>query len=133
MLAFPCNQFGGQAPGTDECERNYTYRRLQLPTDAANFTIFDKSVVNGPGSLPLYTYLKDAAPKQPPFDICGDCDVAWNFEKFLLNATGQPVARYPAGVSPSVAESKVRELLGLSELKAPGELGLPKLYPDRSA
>ena len=44
VLAFPCNQFGGQAPASDECERNYTYRRMQLPFNVTNFTIFDKSM-----------------------------------------------------------------------------------------
>ena len=58
VLAFPCNQFGGQAPATDECERNYTYRRMQLPFAPPSFTIFDKVEVNGPSSLPLFRFLK---------------------------------------------------------------------------
>ena len=59
MLAFPCNQFGGQAPATDECERNYTYRRMQLPFSPPSFTIFDKVDVNGPYALPLFRFLED--------------------------------------------------------------------------
>ena len=132
VLAFPCNQFGGQAPGTDECERNYTYRRMQLPFNAPNFTIFDKAVVNGPGSLKLFNFLKQAAPKESPFDMCGECDIAWNYEKFLVNASGYPVRRYPSGISPLVAEMAIRELLNVSELKSPQEAGFPKLYPSEA-
>lgn len=133
VLAFPCNQFGGQAPGTDECERNYTYRRMQLPFNVPNFTIFDKAVVNGPGSLPLFRFLKQKGPKEAPFDMCGECDIAWNYEKFLVNASGYPVKRYPAGISPLVAEMAIRELLNVSELKSPQEAGFPKLYPGAAA
>ena len=71
-------------------------------------------VVNGPGSLPLYRFLKLKSPKTAPFDLCGECDVSWNYEKFLVNASGWPVKRYPAGISPMVAEMDVRELLNAS-------------------
>jgi len=129
VLAFPSNQFGGQAPGTDECERNYTYRRMQLPFNVSNFAIFDKSIVNGPGSLPLFRFLKLRSPKLAPFDYCGECEVAWNYEKFVVNASGYPVRRFPAGITPMVAEPLIRELLNVSELKSPAELGMPTLYP----
>lgn len=129
VLAFPCNQFGGQAPASDECERNYTYRRMQLPFNVTNFTIFDKSIVNGPGSLQLFRFLKDAAPKVAEFEWCGECEIAWNYEKFLVNASGYPVRRYPAGITPMVAEPLLRELLNVTELKSPQELGTNALYP----
>jgi len=129
VLAFPCNQFGGQAPATDECERNYTYRRMQLPFAPPSFTIFDKVEVNGPSSLPLFRFLKTKSPRDGPFAFCGHCDIAWNYEKFVVNASGYPVRRIPAGVSPTEAEPAIRELLGLTELKAPAEVGIPKRYP----
>ena len=129
MLAFPCNQFGGQAPASDACERNYTYRRMQLPFSPPSFTIFDKVDVNGPHALPLFRFLKTKAPRDAPFDVCGHCDIAWNYEKFVVNSSGWPVRRIPAGVSPTEAEPAIRKLLGLPELKAPAELGIPKRYP----
>ena len=47
----------------------------------------------------------------------------------MVNSSGWPVRRIPAGVSPTEAEPAIRKLLGLTELKAPAEIGIPKRYP----
>jgi glutathione peroxidase len=78
VLGFPCNQFGGQEPGTPEqisefCSTSY----------GVSFPLFDKLLVNGPDRHPLYTELtavSDAAGKAG--------DIEWNFEKFLVSSTG---------------------------------------------
>ncbi len=72
ILAFPCNDFGGQEPGTNEqiqtfCTANY----------GVTFKLFDKIKVLGPDKSPLYTILTDNS-------ITGKGDVKWNFEKFLI-------------------------------------------------
>ena len=61
------------------------------------------------GSLPLFRFLKKRAPKLPG---CAGCEIAWNYEKFLLDGAGVPVARYPATTSPMAAEETIVKLLG---------------------
>lgn len=84
VLGFPCNQFGGQEPGSDEeiasfCAANY----------GVTFPVFSKIEVNGPGRHPLYEALTETA------DARGEAgDVAWNFEKFLIAPGGDVVARF---------------------------------------
>jgi len=106
-LAFPSNQFGGQAPRSSSCERGYMYKKIGMPH--GSFPIFDKVDVNGPESLPLYRFLRARAPKLPG---CAGCNVAWNYEKFLVDAAGVPVARYAAATSPLEAEPTIVKLLG---------------------
>ena len=90
VLDFPCNQFGQQAPGTDEsihqfCKLNYN----------TAFPRFKKVKVNGEDAEPLYQFLKeqkgfagwDPNYKESP-------DIKWNFTKFLINKKGQVVARF---------------------------------------
>jgi glutathione peroxidase len=78
-LGMPCNQFGGQEPGTSDdiaefCTLNF----------GVSFPLFAKLEVNGPGEHPLYTWLKSAFPG----------DIEWNFAKFLVGRDGQVVARF---------------------------------------
>lgn len=85
VLGFPCNQFGGQEPGSAEtiaqfCETQY----------GVSFPLFDKIEVNGSGASPLYDWLKTAYPG----------DIEWNFAKFLIGRDGQVVARFPADMPP---------------------------------
>jgi len=110
VLAFPSNQFGGQAPGSPECERAYMHTKVGIPAGLGYFTVFDTVDVNGPTADPLYRFLKRKAPR---FADCGGCDIAWNYEKFLLDKNGVPVARYHAADSPLEAETTIRELLGM--------------------
>ena len=74
VVGFPCNQFGGQEPGTAEeiaefCSVNY----------GVSFPMFEKIEVNGPGRHPVYTELTEVP------DASGEAgDIQWNFEKFLI-------------------------------------------------
>lgn len=85
VLGFPCNQFGGQEPGTSAdiaqfCETQYS----------VSFPLFAKIAVNGPGEAPLYSWLKAKYPG----------DIEWNFAKFLIGRDGQVVMRFPADMPP---------------------------------
>ncbi len=94
VLGVPCNQFGGQEPGTpveiaEFCRVNYGVR----------FPLTEKVEVNGPGRHPLYQALADTP------DAEGKAgDVQWNFEKFLLAPDGQVVARVRPNVEPESPE-----------------------------
>ena len=90
VLGFPCNQFGRQEPGTNEEILEFAQSRYD-----ANFQMFAKVEVNGPGACALYRYLKSAQPRPD-----GQQDVAWNFTKFLVDGDGEVVARYEPGVTP---------------------------------
>ena len=90
VLGFPCNQFGGQEPGTNEEILEFARSRYD-----ANFPMFEKVKVKGADACELYRYLtsKQASPKGKP-------DIAWNFTKFLVGPDGEVLARYEPGVTP---------------------------------
>ncbi len=88
VLGIPCNQFGAQEPGTPAeiqqfCSLNY----------GVSFPLSAKIDVNGPHRDPLYAWLTSQDNGFPG-------DIAWNFEKFLIDAAGRVVARYPSGTKP---------------------------------
>lgn len=94
ILGFPCNQFGAQEPGTEEeiqefCSKNY----------GVKFQMFSKVDVNGDEACDLYKYLTDLD-LQPT----GKGKISWNFEKFLLNKNGEPVARFSPRTKPDAKE-----------------------------
>ena len=90
MLAFPCNQFGGQEPGSNEEIREFASSQYD-----ANFPLFAKSDVNGDNASPLYNWLRAEQPGE------GDTsDIGWNFEKFLVDRTGSVVARWAPQTTP---------------------------------
>ena len=100
MLAFPCNQFGGQEPGTDE-----EILEFATSTYDANFPMFHKIDVNGENEAPLYTMLKAAQPGE------GDsADITWNFEKFLVDKDGNVVKRFAPPVTPEEVTPDVEAL-----------------------
>ena len=82
ILGFPCNQFGGQEPGSAEDIRKFCTSKYSV-----TFPLMAKVEVNGDGACDLYKYLTglDAKPK-------GAGKVKWNFEKFLVGRDGQVVA-----------------------------------------
>ncbi|MES2125481.1 MAG: glutathione peroxidase [Gemmatimonadota bacterium] len=97
VLAFPCNQFGQQEPGTaaeiaDFCERNYQ----------TTFPIFGKVNVNGDDADPLWTFLKEKRP-----GILGTTAIKWNFTKFLVSPEGEVVKRYGSDTTPEALEQDV--------------------------
>jgi glutathione peroxidase len=101
ILAFPCNQFGGQEPGSSDeigkfCETNY----------GVSFPIFAKTDVNGPNSHPLFQFLKVEAP-----GILGTENIKWNFTKFLVSRSGQVVNRYASASSPESIRPEILKLL----------------------
>ena len=89
VVGFPCNQFGGQEPGTTE-----EIEEFCSLTYGVTFPMFEKIEVNGEGRHPIYDELTSVP------DAAGEAgDVQWNFEKFLI-ANGQVLARFRPGVEP---------------------------------
>ena len=100
VLDFPCNQFGHQAPGTDE--EIVSFCRLHYST---SFPQFSKIDVNGPQEAPLYTYLK-----KEKGGVLGSA-AKWNFIKFLVDREGRVVGRFAPTVTPEQMEEKILPLL----------------------
>ncbi|MQL41317.1 redoxin domain-containing protein [Escherichia coli] len=100
VLAFPCNQFGMQEPGSNQEIKQFACTRFK-----AEFPIFDKVDVNGPFTAPVYQFLKSSAG-----GFLGDL-VKWNFEKFLVDKNGKVVERYPPTTSPFQIEKDIQRLL----------------------
>jgi glutathione peroxidase len=94
VLGFPCNQFGGQEPGTEE-----EIAEFCSTTYGVKFPMFSKIDVNGEKQAPLYKYLTSVETKP-----VGPGKISWNFEKFVLNKKGVVVARFAPGLSPDSAE-----------------------------
>jgi glutathione peroxidase len=94
VLGVPCNQFGGQEPGTSEeiaefCSTSY----------GVTFPMTEKVEVNGEGRHPLYQMLTPVAD-----DEGHTGDIRWNFEKFLVAADGTVAARFAPGTQPKADE-----------------------------
>ncbi|XP_050366780.1 probable phospholipid hydroperoxide glutathione peroxidase [Argentina anserina] len=100
ILAFPCNQFGGQEPGSNSQIKQFACTRYK-----AEFPIFDKVDVNGPSTAPVYQFLKSSAG-----GFLGDI-IKWNFEKFLVDKNGKVVERYPPTTSPFQIEKDIQKLV----------------------
>lgn len=101
VLAFPCNQFGGQEPDSDEEVFAFAVDKYQ-----ANFPMFSKIEVNGSGACALYQWLKAAKPDEE-----GSADIPWNFAKFLIDKSGQVVARFSPQTSPEELTDAIEALL----------------------
>ena len=103
ILAFPCNQFGGQEPGTNDEIVQFACTRFK-----AEYPIFDKVDVNGNNVSPLYKFLKSSKG-----GLFGD-SIKWNFSKFLVDKEGHVVDRYAPTTSPLSIEKDIKKLLGSS-------------------
>jgi len=101
ILAFPCNQFAGQEPGSNEDIQETVCTRFK-----AEFPIFDKINVNGKDTAPLFKYLKSQKG-----GFLGD-GIKWNFTKFLVDKDGKVVGRYAPTTSPLKIENDIQKLLG---------------------
>ena len=123
ILDIPCNQFGGQAPGTDDeihafCTLNYK----------TTFPQMKKSEVNGPNELPLYTWLKaqkgfegfqehqykallEKMFSEADPDWASKPDIKWNFTKFVVDRAGNVVARFEPTADMAQVEACVKALL----------------------
>ncbi|ANC07524.1 MULTISPECIES: glutathione peroxidase [Bacillus cereus group] len=102
ILGFPCNQFGGQEPGTEAditsfCELNY----------GVNFPMFAKVDVKGDKAHPLYTYMTEQA-----LGLLGMKAVKWNFTKFLIGKDGKVVGRFAPQTKPVDLEVEIEKVLG---------------------
>ena len=100
ILDFPCNQFGNQAPGTEEEIVNFC--KVNFGT---TFKQFSKVDVNGPKEDPLFTYLK--AQKK---GLMGSA-IKWNFTKFLVDRNGRVIERFAPATVPEKIEDKIKELI----------------------
>ena len=101
ILGFPCNQFGGQEPGTNEEIAEWARDFYDV-----NFPMFAKIDVNGANEAPLYTILKAGQPGS------GDsADIGWNFEKFLVNPEGEVVRRWDTGTTPETIGAELADLM----------------------
>ncbi|APA07705.1 glutathione peroxidase [Sclerotinia sclerotiorum 1980 UF-70] len=101
ILGFPCNQFGGQDPGTDEeiqsfCQINY----------GVSFPIMKKVDVNGDNAAPLFKWLKEEKP-----GLLGLQRVKWNFEKWLVGRDGKVKQRWASTTKPESLEKPILEAL----------------------
>ncbi|KDQ59318.1 hypothetical protein JAAARDRAFT_34052 [Jaapia argillacea MUCL 33604] len=101
VLGFPCNQFGGQEPGTDAdisqfCELNH----------GVTFTLMKKSDVNGDNTNEVFKWLKNEKS-----GLLGMTRIKWNFEKFLVDKEGKVVGRWASTTSPSALDDEIKKLL----------------------
>ena len=100
ILDFPCNQFGHQAPGSDEEITDFCQSRYGV-----TFRQFKKIEVNGEGEEPLYTFLKSQKK-----GVMGN-QIKWNFTKFLVDRKGTVVERFAPTVTPEKIDEQIKELL----------------------
>ena len=101
ILAFPCNQFGAQEPGSNEeiqefCDINFN----------VSFKIFDKINVNGSNASPLFKHLKNEAK-----GVMGSEAIKWNFTKFLIDNNGSVIKRYSPQTTPDKIDKDLSKIL----------------------
>lgn len=87
ILAFPANNFGKQEPGSDEEIKSFCFTKYSL-----TFPLFSKISVKGDDTHPLYQYLTENSPFPG--------EVEWNFQKYLIDRTGNVVAKYRPSLKP---------------------------------
>ena len=101
ILAFPCNQFGAQEPGTNDEIKSFCTEKFNV-----TFPIFNKIDVNGPNEDPLYTFLKNISSEGADVK-----DIEWNFTKFLFNKNLELFKRYDPRVEPSNLVADIQSIL----------------------
>ncbi|RWR93704.1 putative glutathione peroxidase 5 isoform X2 [Cinnamomum micranthum f. kanehirae] len=102
ILAFPCNQFLHQEPGSSEHAKEFACTRYK-----AEYPIFQKVRVNGPNTAPVYKFLKYHGS-----GFMGS-RIKWNFTKFLVNKEGKVIARYGPTTTPFSIEKDIKKALGI--------------------
>ncbi len=101
MLAFPCNQFANQEPGS-----NSEILEFAASNYGVTFPMFEKIEVNGDEAAPLYQFLRAEQPGE------GDSsDIAWNFTKFLVGRDGSVLKRYEPMTTPEEIAAEVGQYL----------------------
>ncbi len=122
ILDFPCNQFAGQAPGSDEEIHTFCTGRFGI-----TFPQFSKIDVNGENAIPLYKYLTEnstfagfkgpmglvmkGVSKKMDKDYKNNGKIKWNFTKFLINRDGEIVARFEPTEPLDTVKARVEEVL----------------------
>lgn len=122
IIDIPCNQFGNQAPGTDD--EIHEFCALKYNT---SFDQFSKADVNGENELPLYTYLKEQIKEDKIDGIKNkmamkaiekisktakkDGDIKWNFTKFLIDKEGKVIGRYSPTFKPEDMEIDIKKII----------------------
>ena len=99
VLAFPCNQFGAQEPGSDAEILEFATTKYQ-----ANFPIFSKINVNGSQACELYAFLTSQREDEE-----GNADIPWNFAKFLVDGHGEVVGRFSPQTAPEELKTVILE------------------------
>jgi glutathione peroxidase len=101
VLGFPCDQFAHQEPGSDAEIAAFCKLRFGV-----TFPLMSKVDVNGPGTHPVYKFLKARASGAPGKRI------KWNFTKFLVSRDGKSAVRYAPSVEPAKLEADIEAALG---------------------
>ena len=101
VLAFPCNQFGGQEPGSNEDIQEFCSINFQT-----SFPVMSKLEVNGNNAHPLYDFLKSEKK-----GLLGSKAIKWNFTKFLVDKNGEVIKRYSPNTEPKEIAQDIENLL----------------------
>jgi len=101
VLWFPCNQFGGQEPGTNEEVQSFCDLTFNV-----SFKMFDKIEVNGENASPLFKHLKHESP-----GILGTESIKWNFTKFLVNKNGEVAKRFAPKDGGAAIEAELKKII----------------------
>lgn len=122
ILGFPCDQFAGQEPGSNEeiaefCRLNH----------GVTFPLMAKTEVNGPNAEPVFEFLKSQAPDEEykglkakatakmlkglSKSMTKDSDIRWNFTKFLISRDGSDIKRYPPTTKPEEIAKDIEKML----------------------
>lgn len=101
VLAFPCDQFGKQEPGSDEEIMSFCTTKFNV-----NFPVFSKIEVNGDNAAPIYQVMKSSAK-----GLFGSEGIKWNFTKFLVNTEGEIIKRYAPTTKPEVIAKDIEKQL----------------------
>ncbi|MAI82469.1 MAG: glutathione peroxidase [Rickettsiales bacterium TMED269] len=101
VLAFPCNQFGKQEPGSNSEIQDFCSLNFDV-----SFPVLAKIDVNGENEEPLFGYLKSEKP-----GIMGSKGIKWNFTKFLVDKNGEVLKRFSSKTTPSEIEKEIESIL----------------------
>jgi len=127
VVAFPCNQFNKEEPGVKSEILDGIMHVRPGKGYTPNFPITKKIDVNGKDQHKVYSFLKSACPVSPQslfakreqlfYDHIHVNDIRWNFEKFLVSPSGQPLRRYHSSIKPSQLDQDIEQFLLFSGFK----------------
>ncbi|MFZ9595354.1 MAG: glutathione peroxidase [Bdellovibrionia bacterium] len=101
VMGFPCNQFGGQEPGSESQIQQFCESKFQV-----SFPLFSKVEVNGPSAHPLFQHLKSECK-----GILGTEAIKWNFTKFLVDRSGHVLQRFAPQTAPKDMAQEIEKLI----------------------